>query len=280
MNKEEIPLSVHSTKVLIRRELISSLYGWGFYVAIFICFLVSSFILKNFLMGIKQNNIFISSYPLNFPLFASVVIISFYLVIVSAISISREKEQGTLEVLLYGPVSSSSFLLGKYFTDMLLYLIIAGFFALYFLGVSLLTNLGFTLALAKAILVSIFLASCVVSFGLFISSLTRRVRNSIVWLTGLLLAFLAIWFFQNIFFNVPSEALSPWLLYLQKTLRLVHQFISWISPFSYLSRGMESIRIGSIKPFLLNILYSIVYTTVLLTLSIYILKVRGGRHEI
>ncbi|MCD6407080.1 ABC transporter permease subunit [Candidatus Aerophobetes bacterium] len=264
-------------KILAKRELLSSLYGWGLYIAIFISFLVSSFILKNFLQGIRENNIFISSYPLNFPLFTSVVIISLYLVIVSAISISREREQGTLEVLFYGPVSSFSFLMGKYITDMLLYFIILGFFAIYFLGVSLLTNLGFTIALVKAFVVSIFLASCVISFGLFISSLTGKVRSSIVWLIGILLAFLGIWFLQNIFLRIPSEALSSWMRYLQKTIGIIYHFVNWVSPFSYLSRGMESIWLGSLKPFLLNILYSVLYTVILLALSVHILRAKGVR---
>jgi len=277
MEEKEIFLSAHTMKILAKRELLSSLYGWGLYIAIFISFLVSSFILKNFLQGIRENNIFISSYPLNFPLFTSVVIISLYLVIVSAISISREREQGTLEVLFYGPVSSFSFLMGKYITDMLLYFIILGFFAIYFLGVSLLTNLGFTIALVKAFVVSIFLASCVISFGLFISSLTGKVRSSIVWLIGILLAFLGIWFLQNIFLRIPSEALSSWMRYLQKTIGIIYHFVNWVSPFSYLSRGMESIWLGSMKPFLLNILYSVLYTVILLALSVHILRTKGVR---
>jgi len=277
MNEKGISLSTHSMRVLIKRELISSLYGWGVYAAMFVSLLVSSFILRNFLRGIKEENIFISSYPLNFPLFVSVVIISFYLVVVSAISISREKEQGTLEVLFYGPVSSSSFLLGKYFTDMILYIIILGFFVVYLLGVSFLTNLGFTYALVKALFLSIFLASCVISFGLFISSLTGRVRSSIIWLVGILLAFLALWFLQRMFLTFPSEAFTSWLLYLRKTLSVTQHLINWISPFSYLSRGMESIRVGSMKPFLINILYSVIYSVILLVLSIYILKAKGVR---
>ncbi len=270
-------LSIHSMKVLTKREVVSSLYGWGIYVAIFISFIVSSFILRNFLKGIKENNIFISAYPLNFPLLVSVIIISLYLVIVSAISISREREQGTLEVLFYGPVSSFSFLLGKYFTDMILYIIICGFFAIYFFVVSVLTNLGFSLALVKALFLSIFLASCVISFGLFISSLTGRVRSSIVWLVGILLAFVGIWFLQNIFLSLPEEAFSSWMLYLRKALSVTYHIINWVSPFSYLSRGMEAIGIGSIKLFLINILYSVIYTVILLALSIYILKIKGVR---
>jgi len=274
---KNMSLSFHSIKVLIKREILASLYGWGFYVAIFISLFVSSFIVKNFLGGIKGDDIFISSYPLNFPLFVSVVIISLYLVIISAVSISREREQGTLEVLFYGPVSSFSFLFGKYLTDMFLYLIILGFFAIYFLGVSFLANLGFTPALIKAFFLSIFLASCMISFGLFISSITGRVRSSIVWLIGILLAFLAIWFFQSMLRGIPSEALSSWLLYLQKTLNIARHFINWISPFSYLTRGMESIRIGNVKPYLLNILYSVAYTAVLWSLSVYILKTKVAR---
>jgi len=277
MSNRELSLSIRSMKILTKRELLSSLYGWGIYGAMFVSFLVSSFIIRNFLKGIGENNILISSYPLNFPLFISVIVISLYLVIVSAVSISREREQGTLEVLFYGPVSSFSFLLGKYFTDMILYFIITGFSLIYFFGVSLLTNLGFTPILLKAYLLSIFIASCVISFGLFISSLTGRVRSSIIWIIGILIAFLVIWFLQNIFLYFPPEVLSPPLRYIQKALSVAYYFINWISPFSYLSRGMESIQLGSPKPFLLNILYSVIYTVVLLSLSVYILKAKGVR---
>ena len=89
MSETAISLSAHSTKILIKREIISAFYGWGFYVAIFISCLVSSLILRNFLQGIREDNIFISSYPLNFPLFVSMVITSLYLVLVSAVSISH-----------------------------------------------------------------------------------------------------------------------------------------------------------------------------------------------
>ncbi len=281
MSKKGGFLSIHSMKVLAKRELVSSLYGgWGIYLAIFISFIGSSLFLTYFLRGISEENIFISSYPLNFPLFLSVGVISLYLVIVSAISISREREQGTLEVLFYGPVSSSSFFLGKYLKDMILYLITLGFFAIYFFGVSLLTNLGFTYVLLKGFLLSIFVASCVISFGLFISSLTGRVRSSIIWLVGILLAFvvfnpLPLLAFWGMFMGPLPDVLVQWFVYLQKNLSIATQVINWVSPFSYLSRGMESISVGNIRPFLVNILYSIIYTAVLLILSIYILKLKG-----
>ncbi|MCD6317964.1 ABC transporter permease subunit [Candidatus Aerophobetes bacterium] len=277
MAKGSFSLTVHSIKVLIKRELVSSLQGWGFYGAIFVSLIVCSFLLKNFMGGIREENILISSYPLNFPLFVSVIIISFYLVVISAISISREREQGTLEILFYGPVSSFSFTIGKYFKDIFLYLITLIFFAAYFFGVSALTNLGFTYSLVKSLGLSIFWVSCVISFGLFISSLTGRVRSSIIWLVAILLAFLAIQFAHSAFLSFPKEALSTPLLYLRRTLYYLSKGISWVSPFSYISRGMESIQIESMKLYLLNIGYCIVYSVIFLTLSVYILKLKGVR---
>jgi len=277
MAKKKFSLTAHSIKVLIKKELVGSLYGWGFYGAIFVSLIICSFILKNFIGGIREENILISSYPLNFPLFVSVIVVSLYLVIISAISISREREQGTLEVLFYGPVSSFSFTIGKYFKDIFLYLITLIFFAVYFFGVSSLTNLGFTYSLTKALALSIFWVSCVISFGLFISSLTGRVRNSIIWLIAILLAFLAIQFVHSIFLNFPEEALSSPLVYLRKTLYYISKGISWVSPFSYISRGMESIQIESMKLYLLNIAYCIVYSVIFLVLSVYILKLKGVR---
>jgi len=277
MAKKSFSLTVHSIKVLIRRELFSSLYGWGIYGAIFASFIVCSLLLKNFTGGIREENILISSYPLNLPLFASVIIVSLYLVIISAISISREREQGTLEVLFYGPVSSLSFIMGKYFKDIFLYLITLIFFAVYFFGVSLLTNLGFTYSLVKALALSILWVSCVISFGLFISSLTGKVRNSIIWLVAILLAFLAIQFAHSIFLGFPEEALSTSLLYLRRTLYYISKGTSWVSPFSYISRGMDSIQIESMKLYLLNIIYCIVYSVIFLVLSVYILKLKGAR---
>jgi len=173
--------SIHTVKVLMKRELISSLYGPGIYIAIFISFLSSSFILKNYLDSIREDNISISSDPLNYPLFISVIVISFYLAILSAISISRERDQGTLEVLFYGPVSCPSYVLAKYFKDLLLYLVVVGFLFVYFWGVSVLTNLGFSYGLVQAAFLSIFSVSCAITFGLFISSFTNRVRSSILY---------------------------------------------------------------------------------------------------
>jgi len=275
MAQKGFSLSIQTIKALSKRDLHSTLRSWGIYIVAFLSFIASSFILKNYLDSIKADDILISADPLNYPLFVSVIIISFYLAILSAISISREKDQGTLEVLFYGPVSSLTYILGKYIKDILTYLVMVVFFVVYFWGVSLLTNLGFSYGLLKTILVSIFSVSCIVSFGLFISSLTGKMRNSIIWLVGILALFLAVQVGQTILLGMPGENMSPVLTYLGDTLSVVSQGINWISPFSYLTRGIDYIYLDNALLYGLNILYSLAYSAILLLLSILILKRKG-----
>ncbi len=263
------------TKILFKRELLYSLYSWGYYGVLFVSFFASSFILKNFLDGIREDDILVSAFPLNYPLYITIIIISLYLVLVSAISISREREQGTLEVLFYGPVASKNFLMAKYWKDLFLGIISLGFTAVYFYLVSTFTNLGFTPGLIRALIMGIFLISCVVSFGLFISSFTGRVRSSIIALIALLGAFLAIQFSYSTLLGIEKESLSVPLFYLRQTLHIVFQGINWVSPFAFLSRGLDSVVLESWPLFFTNILYCVIYSVIFLSLSIFIMNRRG-----
>ncbi len=262
-------------KTLLKRDLLYALYSWGYYGAIFASFLASSFLLKNFLDAIREEDILVSAFPLNYPLYITLIVISLYLVIMSAISISREREQGTLEVLFYGPVTPASFLWSRYLKDLTLGILALAFTALYFYVASVLTNLGFTIGLAKALIMGIFLISCVVSFGLFISSLTGRMRSSIITLMAILGAFLAIQFVYNMLLGIEKESLSPSLLYLRQTTSYLFRGINWISPFAYLSRGLDSVILENRTLYVTHVLYCVIYSLVFVFLSIYTMGKRG-----
>lgn len=266
-----------TVNALIRRDFSSNLNSWGPYVATFVSLLASSFLLKNYLGAIKEKNILISSDPFNFPLLISLVVIAFYLAIVSVVSISREKDQGTLEVLFYGPVNCSAYLVAKFLADMLVYLVLVCFLILYFIAVSALTNLAFSWSLMKAIFLSVFSVSCVISFSLLISSLTSRMRNSIIWLVAILFAFLAIQVSHTMLVRLEEGALSSSMVYLRNTLGMLSQGVEWISPFTYLHRGMQSISIESSRLYGINIAYALAYSFVSLVFSVLVLERKGVR---
>ena len=100
---------------MTKREFVSAINGSGIYFTIFLSLLITSIIIHNYLSAIEQETIFIISNPLSYPLFIATYISSFYLALTAAISISKEKENKTLEVLFYGPVDKYSFILSKYF---------------------------------------------------------------------------------------------------------------------------------------------------------------------
>ena len=270
-------LSGHTIRVLTMRDLLATIKGWGPYIAATISFLVSSFLIKNYLATLKENDILISSDPLNFPLMVSLIVVSIYLAIFSTVSVSREKDQGTLEVLFYGPVSCGSFLLAKYFADILVFLFVVGFLILYFLALTVLTNLGLSWDLVEAIVLSVFSASCVISFSMFISSFTSKTKSSIIWLVTILFILLALEVSHSMLLRLPEESLSDMLIYLREGLRIVIMGTEWVSPFSILMKGMESIGLGNFGLYALNVLHAAVYTFLFLLLSVVVMKRKGVR---
>ncbi len=136
--------------------------------------------------------------------------------------------------------------------------------------------MGFTTGLIKALFMGVFIISCVVSFGLFISSLTGRIRSSVVTLLAILGAFLAVQFAYGALLGLGEEAtISLPLLYLRQTLSYIFQGINWISPFAFLSRGLDAVVLESWSLYLANIVYCLIYSLIFMALSIFTMNRRG-----
>jgi ABC-type transport system involved in multi-copper enzyme maturation permease subunit len=274
---KKISFPIHTVKMLVRREVFSTITSWGPYVTISLSFLASSFLLVNYLGGIKENNIHISEDPLNFPLFISLVVVSFYLAIVSIISISREKDQGTLEVLFYGPVNCLSYLVAKFVGDLCVYVVLATLLVLYYALVSAVTNLALSWNLMEGLFLSLFAVSCIISFSLFISALTSRMRSSIIWLVAILVIFLGAYVSNSMLLRLDGEALSSSMFYLRNMVGAISKGVEWISPFTPLNKGMQAIAMGNAWLYCLNIFHSLIYSFIFLVFSIVVLERKGVR---
>ncbi|MCD6231449.1 ABC transporter permease subunit [Candidatus Aerophobetes bacterium] len=275
--KERVSHQINAVRVITKRELKSTfIYGIGVYLAIFISLLISSFILKNYLDGIKDKGMLMMTDPLNYPLYITALISSFYLALMSSLSISREKDHRTIEVLFYGPIDHASFVIAKYINDILVYLIMTLFFLAYFFLISFLTNFTFSFSFVKLIILSIFLASCMISFGLFLSSLTTRIRSSIILFLSITLGFFAIQMLYGILSNTKPELLSTPFLYLRNIIEVFYRWcIQWISPFSYFDRGLKAVSLGIYKEYGISIGSSLLYSALMIIFSILILKKKG-----
>ena len=62
-----------------------------------------------------KNGLLVLSGAFNFPLFAIIFFSATFLALSSVTTIARERDQGTMEALFYGPIDSTAYILGKIF---------------------------------------------------------------------------------------------------------------------------------------------------------------------
>jgi ABC-type transport system involved in multi-copper enzyme maturation permease subunit len=263
-------------KIIAKNEIESIYYNYWFYLILFFSFLIASFLINSTINTVIDNKVMVLNKSLNTPMFFVVIIGTFYLAISSLISISNEKEKGTLKVLFCGPVDSVSYISGKYIGKMLVYLGMVIFYIVYFYTISLLTNLRFSFNFLQILFLSFFYVSCMVSFGIILASITESYRNSILLFIGFNFFFLALYIFYIIIMAFPIEELSTFFRYIRSGLYYLNNIIEWISPFSYFQRSISAANLN-IGKFIVTILYSLLYSSLLLGCSIKIFSRREIR---
>jgi len=256
-------------KIIAKNEIESIYYNYWFYLILFFSFLIASFLINSTINTVIDNKVMVLNKSLNTPMFFVVIIGAFYLAISSLISISDEKEKGTLKVLFCGPVDSVSYISGKYIGKMAVYLGMVIFYIVYFYAISLLTNLRFNFSFLRILFLSFFYVSCMVSFGIILASITESYRNSILLFIGFNFFFLALYIFYIIIMAFPIEELSTFFRYIRSGLYYLNNIIEWLSPFSYFQRSISAANLN-IGKFITSIIYSLLYSSLLLGCSIKI----------
>jgi len=268
----------HAIRVLAKREIKSTLYGVGLYITLFIVFLAASyFFVNSSLRNVFDGGILALTNPITEPFFFSVGIAATYLGLCSALAISRERDLGTLEVLFYGPVDTFAYIGAKFLHQLLAFVVVLIFAAVNFFLVSQVTNFGFTSDFVGLLVLSLFLTSCMVSFGIFLSVSTRRMMVSVLVFLGLVFFFLGFSAAHAVIMSLPSQGMTPLMIYVRIILDNMKVVMDWISPISYFSRGMTAVFMGDAAQYVLSLVSSIVYSGILLVASAWVFKKQGVR---
>ncbi|MGC8971904.1 MAG: hypothetical protein ACP5K2_06855, partial [bacterium] len=101
--------------------------------------------------------------------------------------------------------------------------------------------------------------------------------TSVLLLIVIMGGLLGLQFLQNYILTLKPEDLSLSMVYVMGILSNVLRVIRWASPFSYLMNGINAVALGSTSMYIENMLGALVYTVILLTLSVYTLKWKGVR---
>lgn len=268
---------LHAVRLIAGRELRSTVMGIGIYIVMALSFLLASYYVNAFIYAVSQNGAVAASSPLIIPLFIAVFIGALYLGLLSSLTISRERDQGTLEVLFYGPVDSFSYVIGKFVEQMAVFGIFLLFDLIFFGIIALITNAGLNWQMLGLLLISFFVAASVVAFGILLSSLTRSSRASVILFVAIMIAFTAFFWLYGQLMQIPDKELSTTMIYVRQAVDYLRRGIEWISPLDYLNRGANAVASGSLTGFIVSLVEALVYGAVLLAVSIFFFNRKGVR---
>lgn len=267
-------LKLKTVWILAKRELRLTFFGSGIYLAVLIGLVISSIVLDNYLMALSRDRLLITASPFAYPLFVATGVCTAYLALSSVTSIARERNNQTLELLFYGPVDHTSYIFAKYAKAVLSYLFICLLLVVYYVVASLTSNLGLSFKFLGVLALSFFLSSCVITFGIFMSTLCGSVRTSVLLFFGIVGGLVAVQAVLEVLMNMGDNP-APALLYLRNTLSILHVIVKWVSPFYYLDKGMEAVSLGSVAKYAASGFYSAVYSALFLVFSVLALRRKG-----
>jgi ABC-type transport system involved in multi-copper enzyme maturation permease subunit len=257
----------------------SILFEFSFYLVAFFSCLIAATFTYTYVGTLKENGLLIISNPLNTPFSLAIVVGAVYLAVIASMTISKERDSGTLEVLFYGPVDEISYILAKFIEQMLAFIIIMLFYVVIFFLFGLTTNFGFFSFFGLRLLLAFVFVLNVIAFGILLSSIFNKSRTSLLTLIAIFLIFLIIQWGESLLIGLDPASVPPLILFVKSIFSLSSRLIEWLSPFSYLNKGVQAILVLNISSYMLALCSSVCYTILLFIFTLIGLRKKGVKSK-
>jgi ABC-type multidrug transport system permease subunit len=215
------------------------------------------------------------SEPFLSALIATCLLCGLFMALVAGLSVVREREMGTLETIFYGPVSHLDYLLGKYSAYLIGYIVLIAAFLIFCAIIGWLTNLTISALLFYIAILSAAMGMGLIGLGLFIATIMRTVRGTLLLFVGLMLAALTLEVGRVILTSIISSRTFVGLIILRDTVTHLDSLIMWFTPASYLFRGADAALRQNWSEWLGYIAVALLYACITLSLSTALLRKRG-----
>ena len=267
----------HTIQSIQERASQSKLWGLGIFIIMTIAFMISAILLVNSMQFTEINLLKVDDQPLQIPLLVGGILVSLYLSLLSAISVSRELDRGTLETLLYGPVDESTFLIGTFLAHMKVYIFSLAITLIWSNFCIWILNLSFNFEILGLLFASLVMSSELVAFGLFSAIWGGKARNAtiyfilvILFLGGIQLAdFIVAGLVQ-----LNTSTVSDPMILVRNLLVSGNNIIHWISPFTQAQKAMQAIIAQQYGEYIVNISMMLFETALLIFGAILLLRKR------
>ena len=270
----------HAANCIQRRASASAFYSWGIYVAMTASLLIAAVSVGNTLKFTEQNVLFVSRQPIFLPILINTIIISIYLAMISTLAVSSERDQGTLETLMQGPVDGFSFILGNFLAQMKVYAALA---LVAFVWSNLLTwllHLRYSIEVGIVLVVSLAAAAVVIAFGMFVAMWGGRSRTALIYFTLITLLVVGVQLADQIVTGIvltQNPSVNDPLITVRNVLGIANGIVRWISPYAQLDLAMTALVDRAYLDFFAHIGVMLGQATVFLLGSVRLLDRKGVR---
>lgn len=215
---------MRTIKILIHKELSNAFNSWSTYIGYVLFFCICGFI-----CWFSASNVFYLGQASMMPFFIVINWITFFMVhALTMKSIADEKRNGTLELLLTKPIKTMEFIMGKFFSHLLVIAIALILTLPYYFTIMSLGHIDVG-SVCLGYLGLIGISSCYISIGLFASALGKTPVSAFFISMGIGLCF-------QLFFGILAHQLGSGFLAELLT------YLSIDEHFDSLSRGVLDSR--------------------------------------
>ncbi|HZQ07819.1 MAG TPA: ABC transporter permease [Anaerolineae bacterium] len=270
----------HAINTIRGRSSTSIAYGLGIYITLAVALAAASVVLHNTVRYVERNAVLSTRQPLFLPIAFMVALVSLYLGMSAALSVARERDRGTLQVLLFGPVDETAFLLGNFFAQLQVYLGVVVVAVVWVNLVTWLLHLAFSVPVLLLLLSSIITIGAVIAFGLLVAVWGGRTRAALVYFILIALLFIALQLGQEVVNGIaasPNLTENDPIFLIRNVLGYVNLVTQWVSPYAQSSRTMDDLLNQNVSSYFFHLAVTFLQGMVFLTASILILKRKGPR---
>lgn len=268
----------HGSRIIFKRYQKFLFNGFGIYLTMALALIGGSIVINNDLESAVQNTILVDIRPLFSPALIMVILTSTYLAMAISISISKENDKGTLEVLMYGPMNYRSYLFGVFSAFIVTYLVGLLVFTFWANIAIWLSHLEFSFDIYLLLLVSVITAGSMISYGIFIAALGGKTRMTIIYFILFIVLMVGIqiadYVISTLLITTSSTAIDEFAI-LRNVLEGVSKFMVYFSPFSLFQLMMDDIINGSMGSFAIHIAITVGQIVLLLLFSYLLFKKEG-----
>lgn len=222
---------LHSVWTIESRSAHYALVGWVYWLALAAGLLMATVALHNTVRGAEQSLLLVTPQPLRTPIYIATILLVFYVAVAAATMLARERERGTLNVLLFGPASEGGIVVGIFLAHLRIFALALMGVLLWALLAAWALQLQIDFFLVWLAIAALFLAASMTALALFTATFGKRARTSLLLflVVGVLLLLLLV---SDSIVDLVTAAggASESLLIVDRTLGAVSSLLGWVSP--------------------------------------------------